>query len=80
MPLKEKRININKYRKNKQVMEMNKTVQGLKMEIEAIKQTQTEATLVIKNIGQGTGITDASITNTIQEMEERISGIEDVIE
>ena len=61
-------------------MEMNKTVQGLKMEIEAIKQTQTEATLVIKNIGQGTGITDASITNTIHEMEERISGIEDVIE
>ena len=32
------------------------------------------------NPGNWTGITDASINNRIQEMGERISGIEDMIE
>jgi hypothetical protein len=31
----------------------------------------------LKNLGKGTGIKDTSITNKIQEMQERISGIED---
>ena len=57
---------------------MNKTIQDLKMEIEAIKKTQVEATLEMENLGKRTGTTDASITNRIQEMEERISGIEDI--
>ena len=56
----------------KQVMEINKTVQDLKMEAEAIKKTQTEGILEIENLGKGTGTTDDSITNRIQEMEERI--------
>ena len=56
----------------KQVKEMNKTVQDLKMEIEAIKKTQTEEILEMENLGKRTGTTDASITNRIQEMEERI--------
>jgi hypothetical protein len=34
----------------------------------------------MENVGKGTGTTDASITNSIQEMEEKISGIEDMIE
>ena len=42
--------------------EMNKTVQDLKMEIEAIKKTQTEGILEMENLGKRTGTTDASIT------------------
>ena len=34
----------------------------------------------MENLGKRAGVTDASITNRIQEMEERISGIEDTIE
>ena len=59
---------------------MNKTVQDLKMEMEAIKKTQTEGILEIENVGQRTGTTDTRITNGVQEMEERISDIEDMIE
>jgi hypothetical protein len=59
--------------------ELNKTVQELKMEIETIKKTQMEATLVMDTLGKRSGATDASITNTIQEIE-RISGMEVTIE
>jgi hypothetical protein len=34
----------------------------------------------IENLGKRSGIIDASITNRIQETEERISGAEDTIE
>ena len=34
----------------------------------------------IENLGKKSGIIDASISNRIQEMEERISGAEDSIE
>lgn len=44
---------------------MNKSVQDLKMEIEAIKKTQMEATLEIENPRKRTGTTDASITKEI---------------
>lgn len=37
---------------------MNKTVQDLKMEIEAIKKTQTEGVLEMGNLGKRTGIED----------------------
>jgi hypothetical protein len=37
-------------------------------------------TLEIEILGKKSGVTDASITNRIQEMEERISGAEDSIE
>ena len=59
---------------------MNKTVQDWKREIEAIKKTQTESILEMENPREKTETTDASITNRIQEKEERISGIEDTIE
>jgi hypothetical protein len=64
----------------KQVMEWNKTIQDLKMEVEAMKKTQRETTLKIETLGQKSGTIDVSITNRIQEMEERISGTEDSIE
>ena len=64
----------------KQVKELNKTIQDLKMEIETIKKSQRETTLEIENLGKKSGVIDASITNRIQEIEERISGAEDTIE
>jgi chromosome segregation ATPase len=63
----------------KQVMELNKTTQDLKREIDTIKKTQSEATLEIETLGKKTGTIDESISNRIQEMEERISGPEDSI-
>ena len=50
------------------------------MEIETLKKTQRETTLEMENIGKRSGITDANITNRIQEIEERLSGTEDTIE
>ena len=58
------------------VKELKKTVQDLAIEIETLKKTQRETTLEMENIGKRSGITDANITNRIQEIEENISGIE----
>ena len=63
----------------KQVMNLNKTIQDLKMEVETIKKTQSETTLEIETLGKKSGNIDTSISNRIQEMEERISGAEDSI-
>ena len=60
--------------------ELNKTFQDLKMEIETIKKSQRETTLEIENLGKRSGVTDASITNRIQEIQERILDAEDTIE
>jgi hypothetical protein len=38
-----------------------------------------EANLKMENLGKRSGITDVSITNRIQEICERISGVEDTI-
>jgi hypothetical protein len=54
------------------VKELSKTIQDLKMEVETIKKSQREQTLEIENLQKKTGIIDASITNRIQEMKERI--------
>jgi hypothetical protein len=66
--------------KTKQMMEVNKTIQDLKWEVDTIKKTQSESTLEIENLGKKSGTIDAIISNRIQEMEERISGAEDSIE
>ena len=55
-------------------------IQDLKMEVERIKKTQRETTLEIETLGKKSGTIDVSISNRIQEMEERISGEEDSIE
>ena len=62
------------------MMEMNKTIQDLKREVDTIKKTQSEATLEIETLGKKSGTIDTSISNRIQEMEKRISGTEDTIE
>ena len=60
-------------------MELNKTFQDLKMEVETMKKTQRVTTLEIETLGKKSGSTVVSICNRIHEMEERISGAEDSI-
>jgi chromosome segregation ATPase len=62
------------------VKELNKTIQNLKMEVETIKKSQRETTMEIENLGKRSGVINASITNRIKEIEERISSAEDTIE
>jgi hypothetical protein len=50
------------------------------LEIETIKKSQRETTLEIEILGKKPGVIDTSITNRIQETEERISGAEYTIE
>ena len=64
----------------KQVKEMNKTVQDMYMEIEAIKKTHIEAMLEMENLAKRMGTTDKSIMNVILVIEERRKGIEDKID
>jgi predicted nucleic acid-binding Zn-ribbon protein len=64
----------------KQVKELKKTIQDLNMEVETIKKSQRKTTLEIENLGKMSEAIDASITNRIQEIKERISGAEDTIE
>jgi hypothetical protein len=62
------------------MMELNETILDIKRKVDKIKKTQIEATLEIETLGKKYGIIDMSISNRIQEMEERISGAEDSIE
>ena len=55
---------------------MNKIIQDLKIEVET-KKSQREITLELENLGKRSGVIDVSITNRIQEIEERISDAED---
>ena len=61
-------------------MELNKTIQDLKREVDTIKKTQSEATLETETLEKKSGTIDVSISNRIQDKEERISGEEDSIE
>jgi hypothetical protein len=61
-------------------MKLKKTIQDLKRDVETIKKTQSEITLEIEILGKKSGTIDASISNRIQKMEERISGADDSIE
>jgi hypothetical protein len=47
--------------------------------METIKKTEIEATLEMENLGNRTGTIDTNITNRIQEMEKKISGIKDMM-
>jgi prefoldin subunit 5 len=50
-------------------MELNTTIEYLKMEEETMKKSQRETTLEIKTLGKKSGTIDVSISNRIQEME-----------
>jgi len=45
--------------------ELKKTVQDLKMEIETLKETQSEDFLEMENLGKRIGTADTSIANRI---------------
>ena len=64
----------------KQVKELNKVIHELKGEVETIRKTQIEANLEMENLGKRSENTDVSISNGRQEIEERISGIENTLE
>jgi predicted nucleic acid-binding Zn-ribbon protein len=59
---------------------LNKALQDLKVEVETIKKTHMEANLEMENLRKRSGITDVSITNRIQETEERIIRVKDMVE
>jgi uncharacterized protein YukE len=50
----------------KHVMQLNKIIQDLKIEVETIKKTQRETTLEIEVLGKKSGTIDRSISNRIQ--------------
>jgi predicted nucleic acid-binding Zn-ribbon protein len=78
-----KEINIlRKYRRThpNRLKKLNKTIQDLKMKGETIKKSQSKTILEIRNLGKKSGAIDASITNRVQEIEEKISGAEHTIE
>jgi len=60
-----------------QVKKLNKTMQD---PIETLKKTQNKRTPEMENLGKRSGVIDASITNRMQKVEEKISGAEDTIE
>jgi hypothetical protein len=53
------------------VKELNKTDPKLKVEVETIKKTQMETNLEMENLAKRSGNTDVSITNRLQEIEEK---------
>ena len=59
-------------------MELNKTIQDLKMEVETIKKTQRETTLEIETLGKKSGTIDVSISNRIKKMEEKKSQVQKI--
>jgi hypothetical protein len=58
----------------KPVIELNKSIQDLRREVETTKKTQSETTLENETLGKKSGSTNVSISNRIQEMEDRNSG------
>jgi hypothetical protein len=60
--------------------EFNKAVQVLKVEVETMNKAKMEAKLEKDNLRKRSRITEVSITNRKQEIEERISGVEDTAE
>ena len=64
----------------KTIKQVMKTVQDLKTEMESMKKSQAEGRLAMENLGKRTETSETSITNRIQEIEERISDSEDTME
>ena len=62
------------------MIELNKTIHDLKTEVETIKKTQRETSMDIEILGKKSGSIDVSISNRIQEIEEKTSGAEDCME
>ena len=54
--------------------EMKELKKEFKTKMETIKKSLKETTQEVENLKKKSGVTDASISNRLQEMEERISG------
>ena len=67
-------------KQEKAIKQVRETVQDLKNEMEVMKKTQTKGRVEMENLGKQTGTTETSITNRIQEIEERISDTGDSTE
>jgi hypothetical protein len=53
-------------------MELNKTIQDLKMEVETMNKTQRETTLEIETLGKKSGTIDVSISNRMRDGRENL--------
>ena len=71
-----KSVNETLRNQEKTIKQAKETVQELKTEMEAMKKTRTENRLDMENLGKQTETTESSITNKIQEINERISDSE----
>ncbi|KAL6040537.1 hypothetical protein STEG23_007602 [Scotinomys teguina] len=70
-----KKLEENKESQEKTTKQMKETIKELKIEIQT-----SEGMLEVENLTKQTGTTDTSITNRMQEMEQRICDAEDTIE
>ena len=59
---------------------MKETIQDLKIKIETVKKTQTEGNVETEIMRKQSGTTNTSMNIRIQEMEERISNAENILE
>ena len=59
-------------------MELNKTIQDLKMEVGTMKKTQRETTLEIETLGKKSGTIDARASATEYKRWKRESGVQKV--
>ena len=62
----------------KQVMELNKTIQDLKREVETIKKTQNETTLEIETLGKKSGTIDVRASATEYKRWKRESQVQKI--
>lgn len=58
-------------------MKTGKNSQDIKVEVDSLKKIQTEIKLKMKNLGYQIKTSVVSLTNRLQDMGERISGLED---
>lgn len=58
-------------------MKTGKNIQDIKVEVDSLKKIQTETKLEMKNLGYQIKTSVVSLTNRLQDMGERISGLED---
>ena len=69
-----------KENKEKAIKRVKERIQDLNTEIKAIKKTQTEGIMGMENVAKRSGTKNTSISSRIQEMKEKISSIEDMID
>jgi uncharacterized coiled-coil DUF342 family protein len=54
---------------------LNKTIQNLKLEIKTVKNSQRETTMEIENLAKRSGVINANIINSKEEIESQVQKI-----